>query len=378
MKKIKIAQWREGLPEGYDISDDVENDFKEVDFAIINAVEFELELPNKIGVFTVMTGKEASITEPQPTEWLIENVLPKKFNACIAGTTGSKKSYWSMQLGMSLANGEEEFCGNPINARGIKVLYVDTEIGMEETHRRYIRIQNHLNWNGDQNFLMLSKEGTHVDVWEDVHRTFDYYKPELIIFDSMYNTTTVGDFSKSAQMSKVTDELTKFKQMYGVTVLTIAHFNKGRHDMGLMIDRMQGSAVLQNWVEYQMLMISTNVDNFNLWAVAKARGVRHDKSVIGLKWDNFWFETKGVVDDVKPFLITEYKKNKWFTILEDLPDKLDTQQWLNVFSSKYPSVSERTGKQWLKECSESPMLNKISHGSYEKSLRLIDENNIDG
>ena len=51
MKKIKIAQWREGLPEGFDISDDAENGFEEVDYAIVNAVEFELELPNKIGVF---------------------------------------------------------------------------------------------------------------------------------------------------------------------------------------------------------------------------------------------------------------------------------------------------------------------------------------
>ena len=47
-----------------------------------------------------------------------------------------------------------------------------------------------------------------------------------------------------------------------------------------------------------------------------------------------------------------------------------------MFSAKYPSRSERTGKQWLKECSESPMLNRISHGLYEKSLRLIDEDNI--
>ena len=379
LTKVMIIKWDENLPEGYDVTDDFkETRFSEFDKAIISAVEFEFELPNKIGVFTVMTGREASITEPPPTEWLVENVLPKKFNTCLAGTTGSKKSMWAIQLGMCLANGDREFCGNPIKTSGIKVLYVDTEIGIEELHRRYKRIQNHLDWNGDQNFLMLSKEGTHVDVWEDVHRALDYYKPELIVFDSLYNTTSVGDFSKSAQMSRVTDALTKFKQMYGVTVLTIAHFNKGQHDMGLMIDRMQGSAVLQNWIEYQILMISTNVDNFNLWSVAKARGVRHDKSVIGLKWDNFWFETKGVVDDFKPFLITEHKNNKWFTILEDLPDKFDTQKWLSMFSTNYPSMSERTGKQWLKECSGSPMLNRISHGLYEKSLRLIDEDNIDG
>ena len=65
-------------------------------------------------------------------------------------------------------------------------------------------------------------------------------------------------------------------------------------------------------------------------------------------------------------------------MLEDCPDKFETQYWLNVFGTKFPSMSERTGKQWLKECSESPMVTKLSHGLYEKNLRLIDENNIDG
>ena len=140
---------------------------------------------------------------------------------------------------------------------------------------------------------------------------------------------------------------------------------------------MQGSAVLQNWVEFQALMVSTNVTDFNLWTVAKTRGVRHDQSVIGLEWNDFWFETKGVVDDIKPFLINDEKKQKWQTVLEDCPDRFDTQQWLNVFGAKFPSMSERTGKQWLKECSESPMLEKISHGVYQKNLRLINEDNID-
>ena len=52
-----------------------------------------------------MTGKQAMDTEPTPTEQLIKGVLPKRFNSCLAGTTGAKKSYWVMQLGMSLADG---------------------------------------------------------------------------------------------------------------------------------------------------------------------------------------------------------------------------------------------------------------------------------
>jgi len=374
---VKIAKWDESLPVGYDVYDDwAKSAGAELDKAITNAIEYERVIPNKIGVFTIMTGKEASSKEPISTEWLIENVLPKKFNSCIAGTTGSKKSFWSMQLGMSLANGENFFCGNKIISGKIRVLYIDTEIGQDEMHRRYLRIQNKMDWLGDANFIMISKGGTHADIWDDVHEVLSYYRPELIIVDSLYNSTTVGDFSKSAQMSKVTDALSGFKEKYDVTLLAVAHFNKGQHEQGLVIDRMQGSAVLQNWVEFLMLMISTNIDDFNLWTVGKSRGVRHDKSIIGLQWDDFWFTTKGVVDDYKPFLITEHKKIKWQSVLEDCPDTFDSKQWLNVFCSKF-NLSERTGRQWLKECSDSPLLEKLAHDTYEKKLRVINEDNID-
>ena len=40
-------------------------------------------------------------------------------------------------------------------------------------------------------------------------------------------------------------------------------------------------------------------------------------------------------------------------------------------------MSERTGRQWLKECSESPMVKKVAHGVYKKNFRLINEDNID-
>jgi len=126
-----------------------------------------------------------------------------------------------------------------------------------------------------------------------------------------------------------------------------------------------------------MLLIKTNVKDFNLWQVAKVRDFDHDESVIGLKWNDFWFKTEGVIDDYKPFLINEEKKNKWQSVLEDCPEQFDTQSWLNVFSSKYPTMTERTGKQWLKECSESPMANKLSHGLYKKNLRLITESELD-
>ena len=59
MKKIKIAQWQKGLPEGYDISDDVENDLKEVDYAIKNAKEYKI--PKKVYPFRTYGTKRVNL-----------------------------------------------------------------------------------------------------------------------------------------------------------------------------------------------------------------------------------------------------------------------------------------------------------------------------
>jgi hypothetical protein len=373
---VRMIKWDDDLPDGFDITDAIEKGTDFFNSVLDKTEEYHQELPKQIKGFKIMTGIEASNTIPKPTEWIVEGVLPKQFNTCIAGTTGSKKSMWAIQLALSVANGEKEFCSNPIKTSGMKVLYIDTEIGQDELHRRYRKIKNHMDWQGDENWLMMSKGGITMDIWEQAEEMIAIYRPELVVIDSMYNATSVSDFSKATGMSKVTDALSIIKDKYGVTILLVAHFNKGGHDQGLSIDRMQGSAVFQNWIEFQILMIQTNIQDFNLFQVAKTRGVRHDKTFIGLKWDDFWFTAKGVIDDISPYLVTEHKKRKWTSILEHLPGLFDTNSWLDVFNIEF-GLSERTGKTWLKEASGTPMVKKIAHGLYKKNLELIDENDIE-
>ena len=81
-----------------------------------NKIDEEEEYPrgrhrpiNSIGVFKVMEGEVAVKTEPKPTEMIIETILPYGFSSIIAGTTGCNKSYFAMQMGMSIANDENEF-----------------------------------------------------------------------------------------------------------------------------------------------------------------------------------------------------------------------------------------------------------------------------
>ena len=378
--ETKIATWDKSLPEGYDPKDDYKanKNFDETDKAIANAVLYEpneTELKNNLGDFVFMNPKTMRNAEIKPIEWYVEGILPKGFNSMIAGTTGSKKSLYAMQLAMCLANGEREFCGGKINKQ-YKVMYVDTEAGEMEFQRRFQNILKHMEWRGDDNFRVISRHGRTADIWEDCHNAISIYKPDLIIIDCLYNSTAIDDFSKSSAMSKVTNALSDFKAKRGVDMLAVHHFTKGNHDT-FTLDRISGASTLLNWVEYAMLMVMTNRDDINLWKVGKARGVPHNKNVYGLLWDDFWFIEYGIIEDIQPFMLDKHVKNKYASLLEDLAERFDTKDWLNVFNQQYQNMTERTAKTWLKKCVESKMVKRLSQGLYQKHLKLINEENID-
>ena len=100
--------------------------------------------------------------------------------------------------------------------------------------------------------------------------------------------------------------------------------------------------------------------DFNIFQVQKTRGVPFDRSYIGLKWDDFWFTTEGIIDDINPYLPIEHKKRKWTVVLEDLAERFDTKDWLNVFNRKF-ELTERTGKTWLKKASETIQSDNLSY-----------------
>ena len=379
--EVKIATWDESLPNGFDVKDDYKANgiFDETDKAITNAVLYEpteTEIDNNLGDFVFMNPKKMRNAEIKPTEWYVDGILPKGFNSMIAGTTGSKKSLYAMQLAMCLANGEKEFCGGKIDKQ-YKIMYVDTEAGEMEFQRRFQQILKHMDWRGDDHLRVISRHGRTADIWSDCHKAIDQYKPHLIIIDCLYNSTSIDDFSKSTAMSKVTNYLSDFKSQRGVDMLAVHHFTKGNHDV-FTLDRIAGASQLMNWVEYAMLMIRTNRDDLNLWKVGKARGVPHNQNVYGLYWDDFWFIEHGIIEDIAPFMLDKHAKNKYANILDGLPDgKFDRKDWINVFCQEYPDMSERTGDTWLKKCLEARMIKKVSNGIYEKHLRLINEENID-
>ena len=99
--KIKTVQWRKGLPEGYDVSDDAKKGFEEMDYAIKNAKEYKL--PRK--GFKTMSITELTDNITNKPKSIIRNLLYEKGVTVIAGTDGVGKTWLATQSALSIATG---------------------------------------------------------------------------------------------------------------------------------------------------------------------------------------------------------------------------------------------------------------------------------
>ena len=331
-------------------------------------------------IFTVITGAEAEVIEPKPTEWIIETLFPMGFKTILAGTTGANKSIYAMQEGMSIANDEDSFLGFDIKKNGLSVLFVDTEVGQNELIKRYNRIKNNFQeWdNGIDRFTMLSKKGSFVYIWNELKQHVEEYRPDVLYIDCLYNSVTERDISKGHNVAKFTDQITELKESFDLTIRIVHHFNKGFHEYGLNMDRMSGASVLQNWVEHLILMTRTIFHSTRMIKIDKARGVDFTDNYYGLNWnaEQFKLEMLGVIKDWKKFILDDNKKYIWQKVLEQMPKAFTTNDWVEEVVNDLNMVKDRQAKQWLRVIELLGMIKKIKHGHWEKtSLEFVKDIN---
>ncbi len=138
-------------------------------------------------------------------EWIIEGFLPLGFKSILSGTTGSNKSYASMELGMRVAganeDGSSEFLSYKI-PRPLKVLYIDIEVGQNEMLRRFQRLEKSIEVVRQENFVMISLEGSFVDAWSTIKEATVKLKTDLVIIDNLYSSTD-KNMSKQQELMPV-------------------------------------------------------------------------------------------------------------------------------------------------------------------------------
>ena len=220
---------------------------------------------------------------------------------------------------------------------------------------------------------MLSKRETFKDIWEDLNVALEYFKPDVVIIDCLYNTSLEKEFSKSHKVATVIEQLTRIKNEYNVTLYCVHHMNKGGHDMGLHKDRMSGASALQNWVEHLILMTDTNDSAVRLLKVDKSRVVDYPKCYYGIEWnpEKLELSNMGLVENWQKYLMSNEMMLKWKQALERMNDTFTTRDWLNVVECEM-GKSNRTAFSWLSDMKRSGIIVNEGYGNWQKELDVIE------
>ena len=375
--KVKIARWKKGIPEKWDIADSVKQDSGVTCRDAIDNSKL-VKLKPERGEFELILPNQIDSTPPPPVQWFVKDKRPVGYVSLLAGETGSNKSYFAMQEAMSIAT-KKKFLGSDVPKEG-KVLFVDTECGATSLKRRYFELQRSEGFDKEllqKNFAMISKRGSFTDAYPEIERYVQERKPDLVYIDNLYTSTDIMDISQNKNLKPVLENILSLMEEYGCTVCLVAHFNKpnSNAENSFNIYKIAGGAFLVNWCEFVTILCRTNEDNLRLMRVVKSRDSAFSNQVYGLEWcpdGEPRLVMDGVYDNWLHLLKDEQVMKHWLRILDEyVPqegDKFDGKDWRNwVASDPQWDVHERTANRHLNDMATIGLIVNIGQ---EGNMRL--------
>ena len=160
---------------------------------------------------------------------LVENLLPKKGLAAIAGESDSGKSTWLRQLGLSVSIDEEEFLGRKLNSVHNRVLYVSTEDAIENIGpglKVQVEVLSDLEEEALKNYYFLDDlsefQNTISELTDD--QSFD-----LIIIDC-FSDFIKRDMNSATEVRNTLSKLNRISNKLECLILVLHHVRKSAID----------------------------------------------------------------------------------------------------------------------------------------------------
>jgi len=374
-QSVQIAHFLNDKPEGYDITNCVREDptLNQLHKVIGNAMKYDQII---IGGYKMLTGNHIAKINPKPLHWFVNGLVPKGHITALGGTTGSNKSYFSMELGMRIATGLKEFLGYEIPKRR-KVLYVNLEVPDDEVIRRFHAIKQNIGDDLDFSRFMWNKTSDEVrsfeDKWDTIEEMISTLKPDLVIVDNLY-ASSERNMSKNDEVKRILKKIEDIRCRDKVSFLLVCHFNKYNTEQGLVLDRMQGASALGNWLEHIILLTrSEQESSLRLMRIIKSRVSDYSNEYFGIMWDveKLTFRKIGIIDNPKLHFTSQHKTRNWQLVLDNLSNKFTTENVRNIVENEM-GHTKTTAFNWINEWVKAELVKKLTQGVYEKTgMKII-------
>lgn len=270
----------------------------------------------------VVYEKDLKTIELQKTEWLIEDMLPKKAIGFLVGKRGSYKTYTALNMMYSCSNGLPVF--NRFITQKCKVFILDEENGLTIIKERSDLIKNGLNIINDSDIAFLSFSGATFEIKEFIENFevfINEYKPGVIVIDS-FRRVFRSDENDAGAVSKIfTSILRPLSEKYNVSWLILHHLRKGisGRNPSDELDEVRGSSDIVNYTDVVLYLHRNKGSSDSI--ILKQLKCRHkkelDPKIIQMTWTTDSLKMECVGDAEEQLLADQICANSIIKILAE-------------------------------------------------------------
>ena len=370
--KVKLIQWGESYPDGFDITDYVLQG-ESIDELINNTVEFYLP-PKGYKTLTTSELLKAGFKNPPP---IVKDILQQEGVGTLAGTDGVGKSFYALQFACHCAVGIE-FLGYEIQ-RPWKVLLINYELSMGQIAERFEAMKSFIddNYNLDPllwdnlRINLLDKEvELFKDQWDAIEETIiGYPECEIVIIDNLY-TSALSDLSDNKIAQQLWGRISQIKIRYNVSFLLVNHHTKNfALHKTLHKDMIRaGKSFTDFCTNVVQLGQSTHDQDKRILKITKSRNKCDTLNIPQLLvFNGVVFENRGAIENEEIHFV-DVNKRPEFRALEHFEDEefFTTEEWEDYCTDFLdPIVAKRTANGWLRKLVNWKRLKRVKHGVYQ-------------
>jgi KaiC/GvpD/RAD55 family RecA-like ATPase len=193
------------------------------------AIKPKPEQPQGVFVGSLEEFMAADIQAPDP---LVDPLVFRSGFSMVGGVKGSHKSFFCIQLGLSLAAGRHSFLNCRI-IRPAKVLLIQQEISISFMRERVEKIIRAEQYKTEGRFIPITTTANQLKLVEQksldqIKKWIDQYQPEILILDPL-STFHDSEENNSRDQAKIRDVLNRLKARYNLALLITHHFSSKRN-----------------------------------------------------------------------------------------------------------------------------------------------------
>ena len=287
----EIAKWRDGLPSGYDISDDM--DWKEFELAIEQRYEFRPKPTNSKKGFRVIKMGDIDNENFIKPQVIVRNLVEESSLTLIAGGTGVGKSWMSINLACCVATGLPLFGHFEID-KPRKALLTQFELTDGQFKNRFDLMKGSFQSSStliDENFdyVVIGEALSFTNQWDNIEAVLSggEYDNGVVIVDNLYTSTDIS-MSDNSEITILLSKMNYLMKKYNIALVVIAHNNKGVDKEGcISLDHIQGGAMLTRFASNIFQIQSSTLSGD--YRVAKITKVRDEEcNLLEIPFKLYW------------------------------------------------------------------------------------------